>query len=172
MSTTNEEKEVYIETQIDTKQMYEFMLNHTYKSLMGIVGVLLSIMAVIFLVVYWGKYSPAYKALFFLIALMFTVINPVMLYLKSKKQVKANDSFQHPLCYTLSGKGIEVVQGENSLHIEWDDIIKVSSTKNLVIIYLSPVRAFIFPKVQIGEKFEEFKHMIADNIRCRKVTVK
>ena len=169
---SNSENNLYIETQIDNKSMYEFMLNHTYKSLMGFVGVFFSLLAVFALVVYWNDYDITRKLIFVFIALLFTVINPVALYFKSKKQVKMNDSFHHPLCYVFSTKGVDVKQGEQSLHINWEDIIKIVSTKNLIVIYLSPINAFIFPKKQIGDKFDDFKKIIVDNIKCRKVSIK
>lgn len=168
----NKDNDLYIETQIDNKSMYEFMLNHTYKSLMGFVGVLFSLLAIVALFVYWKDYDITRKLIFIFLALLFTVINPISLYFKSKKQVKMNDSFQHPLCYTFNNKGVDVKQGEQSLHINWEDIIKIVSTKNLVIIYLSPINAFIFPKKQIGDSFSDFKKIILDYIKCRKVSIK
>lgn len=168
----NNEKNLYIETKIDNKNMYEFMINHTYKSIMGIVGVIISLLAVVALIVYGKNYDLTKKLLFVFIALLFTVINPISLYFKSKKQVKMNDSFQHPLCYTFTNNGIDVKQGEQSLHINWDDIIKIVSTKNLVIIYLSAINAFIFPKSQIGDDFDEFKKIIKENMQGRKVSIK
>ena len=168
----NNEKNLYIETKIDNKNMYEFMINHTYKSIMGVVGVIISLLAVVALIVYGKNYDLTKKLLFIFIALLFTVINPISLYFKSKKQVKMNDSFQHPLCYTFTNNGIDVKQGEQSLHINWDDIIKIVSTKNLVIIYLSAINAFIFPKAQIGDDFDEFKKIIKDNMQGRKVSIK
>lgn len=168
----NNEKNLYIETKIDNKSMFEFMVNHTYKSVMGIVGVLISLLAVVALIVYGKNYDLTKKLLFIFIALLFTVINPISLYFKSKKQVKMNDSFQHPLCYTFTANGIDVKQGEQSLHINWEDIIKIVSTKNLVVIYLSAINAFIFPKEQIGEEFDEFKQIITENMQGRKVSIK
>ncbi len=170
MDDTN--KELFIETKIDVNSMYEFMLVHAYKSIMGFVGVFISTMAVVGLCIYWNEFNITYKIMFMIIALLFTVINPLTLYMKSKKQVKANDSFNHPLCYTFTGDGIDITQGEQSMHINWDEVIKVTSSKNIVVVYLSPIRAFIFPKEQIGDNFDKFKHIIADNVQCRKVTIK
>lgn len=168
----NNKKEVYIETKIDFKQMYEFMMNHAYKSFMGVVGILISIFAVVVLCIYWKDYDITRKVIFIFLALMFTVINPITMIFKAKKQVKANDSFKHPLCYSISEDGIDVSQAEQSLHINWDEIIKVANTKNLVIIYLSAIRAFIFPKEQIGEKLEDFKQIITDNAECGRISIK
>lgn len=165
-------KEVYIETRIDRNSMFSFMLNHSYRSVMGVVGVFISIMAFIGLIVYWRDFNTTYKGMLIIVSLLFTVINPATLYLKSKKQVKLNDSFHHPLCYNLNDDGIDISQAEQSAHVNWEEVIKIISTKKLVVIYLSPVRAFIFPKEQIGDQFDAFKHMIADHVQCRKVIIK
>ena len=55
-------------------------------------------------------------------------------------------AFKNNLCYTFTDEGIDIVQGDQSAKVNWADIKKVRSTRNLVIIYLSPIRAFIFPK--------------------------
>lgn len=169
---SDNKKGLYVETKINNKNMYEFMLNHTYRSMLGIVGVLISVLAIVALVVYGKNYDITKKLMFIFVALLFTVVNPISLYFKSKRQVKMNDSFNHPLCYTFSEDGIEVRQGEQSLNINWDDVIKVISSKNLVVIYISAINAFIFPKEQIKENFEEFKKLITDNCKARKVSVK
>ena len=91
-------------------------------------------------------------------ALMFTVIEPVEYYFRSKRQVKKN--FTVPLSYGFDENGIEIRQNDEKAHNDWQDVMKVISTKKLVIIYLSPVRAYILPKKDIGDRYQDLQNLI------------
>lgn len=171
MSEEKDTKDLlYIETKITAKDMFEFMMNHTYKSLMGAVGLFLCVMATIGLIFYWDEFNVTYKGLLMIMVAFFVIINPVQLYLRSKAQVA--NAFKHPLCYTFNEEGLDIVQGEQSAKVAWADIKRVRSTRNLIIIYLSPIRAFIFPKRQLGENMQLFRKIVQSKVSCRKVVIK
>ena len=134
------------------------------KLLMG-VSLAITCGLVVFLVVY-----VMYKGLLIVMLAFFILINPVQLYLRSKTQVAK--AFKNNLCYTFTDEGIDIVQGDQSAKVNWADIKKVRSTRNLVIIYLSPIRAFIFPKNQIGENMQLFRKIVTAKAGCRKVVIK
>lgn len=166
----NTEDLLYIETKISTKDMFEFMMNHTYKSFMGAIGFFLCAMATVGLIFYWDAFNVTYKGILIVMLAFFILINPVQLYLRSKTQVAK--AFKNNLCYTFTDEGIDIVQGDQSAKVNWADIKKVRSTRNLVIIYLSPIRAFIFPKNQIGENMQLFRKIVTAKAGCRKVVIK
>lgn len=158
-----------INTKIEVKELYEFTLNHNYKSLHGIISLLFSLASAAGAVVFWDRFNTMNRVLIILFALMFTVFEPIGCYMKVRKQVKK--SFTDPINYTFDKKGIKISQGDNEAFCEWYEIMKVVSTKNLVNIYTSPVRAFIIPKKDIGEDIGEFKTILQENAECRKISV-
>lgn len=157
---------IEIKTEIGTSELYEFTMNNNYKSIRGVIAVLFSLASAIGTILYWEQFSGWQKALMIFFALMFTVIEPIEYYLRSKRQVKKN--FAVPLCYGFDENGIEIRQNEEQAHNEWAEVMKVVSTKNLVAIYLSPVRAFILPKKDIGNQYNELKELIERNTSCYK----
>ncbi len=159
-----------INTNISEKELYEFTLNHNYKSLAGIIGLFFSIASAVGAVLFWDKLSTMNRVLIILFALMFTVFEPVGCYFKVKKQIKK--SFEKPLSYVFDKKGITVSQGDAKADLTWQEIMKVVSTRNLINIYTSPVRAFIIPKKAVGGHMGELKEMIEENAQCRKVMIK
>ena len=46
--------------------------------------------------------------------------------------------------------------------------MKVVNTKNLIVVYFTPIRAFIIPKKSIGEKFDDLKEIMGKKISCYK----
>ncbi len=145
--------EVKFKTQIETKEMFNFMMYHTYSSFSGYIGLLLSICAIFGLIATWNwnSINSSYRVVLVLTALLFTVVQPVTLYSKSKKQAKLNEAINKPLEYLFNEKEIVVSQGEDSVNYTWDDVIKVKSTKLSIFVYVSKYRAFLLPR----QDFEE-----------------
>lgn len=162
--------ELVIDTKIEVKELYEFTLNHNYKSLHGIISLLFSLASAVGAVVYWDRFNTMNKVLIILFALMFTVFEPIGCYIKVRKQIKK--SFTEPIKYAFSSKGITISQGNNKAVCEWYEIMKVVSTKNLINVYTSPVRAFIIPKKDIKEKLGELETIIRENAQCIKISVR
>ena len=158
-----------ITTNINVKELYEFTIKHNYRTLHGIIGLLFSIASAVGAVFFWDKLTMTNKVLIVIFALTFTVFEPLGCYIKVRRQIKK--SFAQPLVYNFDDKGITITQGEQNAQCYWYEIMKVTSTKNLVNIYTSPVRAFILPKKDIGEKFGQLRDIINKNAECRHVDV-
>lgn len=157
---------IEIKTEIGVSELFEFTMSNNYKTIRGGIAVLFSLASAVGLVFYWNQFSGWQKALMLFFALMFTVIEPIEYYLRSKRQVKKN--FAVPLTYVFDENGIEIRQNDEKAHNEWQDVMKVISTKKLVIIYLSPIRAFILPKQDIGDRYQDLKTLMEANTSCYK----
>lgn len=162
--------ELSIKTNINVKELYEFTLNHNYKSFQGVISLAFSVASAVGAVVFWDRLTVMNRVLIILFALMFTVFEPLGCYIKVRKQI--NKSFGSPLEYAFGSEGITISQGEEKAAVEWSQIMKIISTKNLINVYTSPVRAFIIPKKDVGDRIGEFKKIVEENAKCRKVIIK
>lgn len=140
--------EVKVSVKITAKDMFDFMIKHTYSTFSGYVGVIISICAFLGFVALVDNeaVSLSYKLVLLATSLMFTVIQPLMLYSKSKKQVEKNENINKPLEYTIDSSRIHITQGEDSAEYTWDQVLKITSTKNCIFLYVSKYRSFILPK--------------------------
>ena len=146
---TADSKEYSITIQV--KDMQHFVLRHMYSSFAGWFGVLISVVAFVMVGIGWNSYGNFEKIALIILGLLFTVVQPVQLMLKAKRQVISQEMFKTPLIYNICKDGIVVSQGETKVSVVWNDIYKVKQTSKAVFIYTSPVRAFIFPKNQLGD---------------------
>lgn len=167
--------EVKVEARLSKKEMFNFLVRHNYLRFSGICIIVLGIGALLMLLFNLNnkEMSQSYKFALLFISLLFIVVEPIMLYTKAGKQVKKNDSVNKPLTYVFSESGFSISRDEESVEHKYEDVMKVVSTKLSVLIYMSPYTAFIIPKKNIGDNFENFKKLITDNVRnARAVTVK
>ena len=122
--------------------LFSYVLNTNYRSMSGILGLVLSFGAIVMLVIGWNATSGRQKAIFIIVALMFTVINPLSLAFKTFKQLKTSPSYKQPLVYTFGDNGIGVSQGEEHMDL---------MTKYMLAVYTNRMHAFVIPLDQLGD---------------------
>ena len=145
MSENETVKTIEIRTKITKQELYEFIMHNNYVSFRGVISILFSLASAVGTVAYWSEFSNAQKVLMLLMSLMFTVITPLEYYVRAGKQIKKN--FKDEMVYRFDGAGITIAVNEESSSLPWNEVMKVISTKHLVVVYFTPVRAFIIPKM-------------------------
>ena len=87
---------------------------------------------------------------------LFVVINPLMIYVKAKKQAIENPVYKSPTYYTLQDDGIFVELGEESATIEWT---------RLTLLYTGKQQAFVFPDYELGDDREKMLDYMKEHIK-------
>ena len=143
---------------IRVKDMQGFVLRHSYGSIAGWFGVLISIAAIVMVIAGWNKYGNMERIVLCILGTLFTIVQPIQLLIKAKRQVTSQDVFKEPITYNFCKEGVIISQNNESGHFLWEDVCKIVNTSKAVYIYTSPVRAIIFPKDQLGDvnKFMDF----------------
>ena len=158
-------QEIEFNVKLQTKDLYRFTMRHTYVSIGGIFSLLVSFGCLGICVVNFRQLVPSTIGVLLLVAALFTVIQPVMLYVKCAGQIKRSKDIKDELSYVLSEDGITVRQGEEEAQIKWYHVRKAVYTAKGIYVYMSPVRAFIFPQESCGEQYGEIQHMIQEMVR-------
>ena len=162
---------VKFDVKMTRNAMFDFMLHTAYTSLSGILGVVFGgIMLVLGIQkTMEGIYNMA--AAFFLFAGIFLVGNPINMWMRSKEQVTKSSMFQKPITYELMEEGVRVTQGDQSIVNEWKEFHRAVSTRQSVILYVTKVRALIFPKESLGEQYASAVEMIHTHMPPKKVRI-
>ena len=93
---------------------------------------------------------------------------PLHLKARAAEQVMRSPMFQKPISYELNEEGIRISQDEQSVLNEWGDFRKAVSTGQSVIIYVTKVRALIFPRESLGEQYAAAVQMISTHMPAKK----
>lgn len=153
-------QEIVFSYQTKVSDMYRFLMMYSYQGFRGIVNLMISIGAIV-LLIYGADDGYAFnKALLILIAALFTIINPILLYLKAAKQVKLTPMFQQPLNYTVNEQGISVKLKEEEMALAWPDVYKIVETRKDFYFYMSFNRAHILPKEGYVEQCDTMRELI------------
>lgn len=157
---------ISLKIQINTNNLYEFIMNNNYVSIRGIISVLFSLASAVGTVIFWEQFSGIQKALMVFMSLLFIVIAPIEYYIRAKRQVKKN--FSEELEYIFDESGITIKKSNESSSLKWNEVMKVINTKNLIVVYFTPIRAFIIPEKCIGENFDALKELMEKSTSCYK----
>ena len=138
--------EIKFSYQTKVSDMYRFLMHYSYHGFRGIVNLVISIGALMLLLTGMGGRSVYNQVLLILVAALFTVIQPVLLYYKAVKQVKRTSMFQQPLHYVVDKQGVTVSLKDESMLLAWDHIYKIVEANKDIYFFMSLNRAHILPK--------------------------
>lgn len=156
--------EIEVDVKLDPRSLNRFLIYHNYIRVSGIIGLVLSVAALLALCLKWGMWTPTQRGLLVVLALLFTVLQPLMLLSKGKKQL-AMEEFQIPFHYCFNDDGVTISQKDQSQSFAWKEIRKTVFRRDAVYVYMSTVSAFVIPKEQCEGKFEELVQLIRDRSR-------
>lgn len=139
------EKNIKATVKLKTADMFCFLMHYTYSALSGIIGVLFSIGATVLLVLMWKDLDIAYRFLLIVCALLFTVINPFMLWKRAKRQVLTSPALKEPITYVFSASGVNMSMGKEKADLAWADFYKIKKIAGRYILYTSRIRSNIVP---------------------------
>ncbi len=141
---------------ITVKDMYAFLINNTYRKFSGFVWIIFSLIVIGVIIFTWGDIKLVNSICLILLASLYTIIHPLILYARANAQIKNNDYFKQTLDYTVDSNGIKVSQKEESTTIKWDEMWKAVKYGGVVVVYVSTIRAFILPIRCIGDQYNNF----------------
>lgn len=152
-----------IEVRLTARDLWKFSMYHSYRGMQGIFNVIFSVAAIFLLITTWSSNSIPYRVLLIICALMFTVWQPGILYLKAARQAK-KPMIQNAMTLSFSQEGILVSQGKEILELGWDNIGRVDRIRDMMIVYTDRVHAYLLPDSVTGENKPALSALIKEKL--------
>lgn len=156
---------VELDIKIEAKDLYDYMMAHTYNTPSGIIGSCFGAIMVII-----GVMTKMW--IYVILGTVLLLYLPWNLKIKSKQQALMNPAFKEPLHYILDEEGITVSQGDQTQSQAWENMYKATSTTKSIIVYTTKVNATIFPKSQVGEQLPALIEIISTHMPAGKVKIR
>ena len=137
------------------KDLFAFSIYNSFSGMMGLFNVIWTVVWMAAFVVSFSVpgYSLVHRLAMIFCVLLFTVIQPCVIWRRTGKQAKTK-GFAEPIHLTL-GEKIHVEQGEAEGDLEWKQVRKVVRLKNLFIFDMGYGRAYLIPNVSVEGREEE-----------------
>ena len=166
---TNEPKKEFIpklkfNINLNTKDLWLFSMYHSNKGLQGIFNVVFTVLWLYLLIAQYSELTFARKVLYLVFVMMFSVIQPMLLYLKSANQARSK-AIKGGFLLGISDEGLQISKEEASGIFKWEDIFKIIYYPNLIIIYIDVRRAYLIPKRYWKEDKDKLFEILKSNTR-------
>lgn len=99
-------KKIEFDVELHTAELYRFTMRHTYYSFSGIFSILFSLVCLVIAIIKWSTMQPMTIGALLVIASLFTIVQPVMLWAKCRMQMKQNKNINTKLHYIVEEDGI------------------------------------------------------------------
>ena len=152
-------KEVKFSVQVTVKDMFAFLMHHSYRGVSLLADAIVTFGAIGMLVAGFGKGDAVKTVALVFVALLFTVVHPLQLYNRARKQVTKNEVFKKPLDYVLTDEGITLSQGEETQSFAWEDVFQIREYKSQILVYTGRMYACIWPKRALADCETEVREM-------------
>ncbi len=154
-----ENRSVEFTVNMKTIDLFEFLYINSYSGFRGVINYGFSLIAIVALIFGYGDTLYSRIALIVL-ALLFTVINPLLLLFKAWRQTKMNPGFSKPVKYTFDANGITLAQGEETQSVPWEIVLLAKETLGSIILFTGNNNATILPKRFVGDRLEDFRALL------------
>ena len=154
---------IKFDVKMDGGSLGGFVLYHNYMRPGGLIGLVLSIAAIVMLIVRWDHWTGVQRCLLIVLALLFLVFQPLMLLQKANTQLQSG-AFATPMQYEFGEETFSIAQGDKSEEFAYADIRKTVFRKNVMYLYMTTVSAFIIPR-RSCEEFDRVKALVKEGRR-------
>ena len=133
-------KTVDVTLHITAKDLWAFSMYHANAGFMGIFNGLFSLAALYLLIFRWNTTTVPYRCLLVVCALIFTVWQPCLLWLKASKQAK-RPAVKNPMRLMFDQEKLTVSQED-----------------------MDRVHAYLIPKTALGDQEEAFRELVTAHL--------
>ncbi len=152
-------KEMRFEVKLTAKELWQFSMYHANAGATGLFNLIFTAAALFLLVVRWGTLTAAYRLLLFGCVLIFTVLQPLLLYGKVRRQAKT-PAMAEPMYLTFKEDGLKVEQHGQEAVFAWNQMGRMDKKPAMVVLYMDRVHAYLLPRKILGEQEEAFLEMV------------
>ena len=97
---------------------------------------------------------------------LFTVIQPLMIYVKAKKQTAG---ITQDTQVTIDDNGLHIRVGNDTSDLPWNSVKRISRKPAMIIVFSDTTHGFVFTNRVLGNEKEEFYRYAASKVEGRTV---
>ena len=155
---------IKIDMQLNAKDIWLFSMYHSNRGFLLIFNVIFTIVMYYYIITSWNTLDVPRKIMFVLLANMFLIIQPAMLYLKSAKQARS-EAIRAGLSLEMNDEGIVVSSKGESIDFKWESGFRSWIVPGIIIIYVDAVRGYLLPDRYTKENKEKIVAVLKEKTR-------
>lgn len=152
-------KFIYKTTAFD---LWQLSMYNMYTSMVGVCNIIFTVAMLLLTAKFWGNVNSFVKMLLILAICLFTVIQPIIVYTRAKRQAA---SFTHDMEIGFDDNGIHVKTDNKASDLKWNRIKGVSKKPGMIVIFSTTKHGFILTNKVLGKQKEDFYDYVVSKIQ-------
>ena len=142
--------------------LWQLSMYGIYRSMVGLINVIFTIAMILLAVRYWSDVNWIYRSLIVLGLSLFTVIQPIVIYGRAKKQLSGTPKDME---IGFDDYGVHVRTENEQSTIKWKKIKGIAKQPTMLIVYSSATRGFILTNQVLGKEREAFYRYVVSKLK-------
>ena len=147
------------------RDLWQLSMYYIYGSLAGLCNIIFTVAAFALGFSRWDQAQGIVRCLIVLGCCLFTVIQPLMIYAKAKKQAAG---IAQDTQVSIDDNGLYIRVGDDTSQLPWKSVKRISR-KPAMIIISDTTHGFIFTNRVLGNEKEEFYRYASSKVEGRNV---
>lgn len=143
-------------------ELWQLSMYYTYGSMVGVCNIVFTVAVLALTVARWGVSGAGMRVLLVLGLCLFTVIQPLLVYLRARRQAAG---ITQDTTASFGDGGIHIQVGEQFSDIKWSSIKKISRKPTMIIIFSDTTHGFLLTDRVLGADKEAFYGYITSKIK-------
>lgn len=146
-------------------ELWQLFMYGIYGSMLGMINVVFTAAMILLAVRFFSSAHFVLKGLLVIAISLFTVIQPLLAYLRARKQAK---SLPQEVRLGFDDEGMHISMGDQKSDVAWDAVRGITRKPTLLVIFSSARHGFVLSNKVLGEHKEAFYQYITTKIKKRK----
>ncbi|MFH5835133.1 YcxB family protein [Proteiniclasticum sp. C24MP] len=142
--------------------LWQLSMYGIYKSMAGLINVIFTAAMALLTVKYWSEVSWYLRALLILGLSLFTLIQPLLIYRRAKRQVSG---MPKDMEIGFDEMGVHVKSGKEKSTVRWKKMKGVVKYPTLLVIYSSATRGYILNNKVLGKNRDALYDYVISNLK-------
>ena len=148
------------------RDLWQLSMYYIYGSLAGLCNIIFTVAAFALGFSRWDQAQGIVRCLIVLGCCLFTVIQPLMIYAKAKKQAAG---ITQDTQVSIDYNGLYIRVGDDTSQLPWKSVKRISRKPAMIIIFSDTTHGFIFTNRVLGNEKEEFYRYASSKVEGRNV---
>ena len=148
------------------RDLWQLSMYYIYGLLAGLCNIIFTVAAFALGFSRWDQAQGIVRCLIVLGCCLFTVIQPLMIYAKAKKQAAG---ITQDTQVSIDDNGLYIRVGDDTSQLPWKSVKRISRKPAMIIIFSDTTHGFIFTNRVLGNEKEEFYRYASSKVEGRNV---
>ena len=131
---------VQFNVQMTRQYLFDFFLQHTYRTLRGKLSLLAGLAMIPLCVLTWNRVGRIVQRVLYLFCCIFPALMPGKLWIKADQGFKRTPVYRKPFTYKVDSTGITTIQNAQTGHLKWNQVEKVIDSQLCLYVYIKQSR--------------------------------